>query len=173
MSGYQKTFDNPIYLYLKEHFCPRCANKLYLSTGTAVFRGGSEIAKKQNLEIDGAQMTGNITVESNIFICKGCNFKSSIEYMKNIEFADIKMPRVYEDSNIPFFQRVKKRKCKGCGNTLLKDKKRVVLSCNSPKLKGYKIKGKYAKKGYQGDIEFIECFYRCLSCGKVSKDALY
>ncbi len=173
MGGYRRNFDNPFYLYLKDHFCPRCGNKLFVSKKSSIVRGGSEIAKQLDLNFDGTPMTGDITVVNQMFCCRECNFKSTIKYMKDIEFADIKMPRVYEDSNTPFLKRIKRHNCKDCGAALFKDNRRIVLNCNSPKLNDYKIKGRYSSENYQEDIEFIECFYRCKSCGKVLKDTLH
>lgn len=60
IKGYSFKCENPLFVYFKKHYCPRCENKLVRRKVSQIIHSDSEEAKNYNFEVADSTVKGNM-----------------------------------------------------------------------------------------------------------------
>ena len=74
---------NPIFVYLKTHFCPKCNHKVKTSYTNVIIK--EKDAKLSDRMIGDVVCAGDVEVRTPIFWCPNCDSKIQIKQMKEFE----------------------------------------------------------------------------------------
>ena len=78
-------WDNPIYLFLKEHKCPNCSNKIIPKKIKKVVNSKSVEAKEFDFSCGDSYLIGDVEFNFYVFYCGKCNKEYKINEIRNIE----------------------------------------------------------------------------------------
>ena len=76
----------PIFMYLKNHYCPHCGTLLKIGSKKEIVNSESAEAKNYCYDIGGDTfLCGNIEFKTKCFICPRCNVYISFDEIKKME----------------------------------------------------------------------------------------
>ena len=80
---------NPLYVYLKKHYCPNCGVRLKTAYDSVVVNSKSPKAKDYDFTIGAGDSyyKGDVEFRTTFFKCTKCNFQVSFDEMKKVEKA--------------------------------------------------------------------------------------
>lgn len=84
-NGYCITYYNPIYLYLKEHYCPHCKAPLFLVKVSKIVNSFSPEAKDYDFSGVDTSLVGDIEFIWKEFKCPDCEAQMPIDDVKKYE----------------------------------------------------------------------------------------
>lgn len=74
---------NPIYVFLKRHYCPKCNKKMSTSYTNQVL--SEKNITSSSSDICDSTFSGDLEIRNYFFWCSHCDFKISLSDMKNYE----------------------------------------------------------------------------------------
>lgn len=82
IKGYSFKCENPFFVYLKKHFCPRCGNRLIRKKVSQVVHSDSEAAKNYDFEVADITVRGNMKFNHIEFFCPDCQKFYTVKEIK-------------------------------------------------------------------------------------------
>ena len=76
---------NPIYVFLKKHFCPRCGKRLELRFVSKIVNSKSPEAIEYDFSVGDTFLVGEVEFRKRYFYCEKCQLDISISEMKQYE----------------------------------------------------------------------------------------
>ena len=80
-------FENPFYVKLKKHYCPKCNKVLTVRKIDKVVNSMSGEAKSFDFDNGENSMRGDVKFIWNVFYCSDCNKEITIKDMKKYELS--------------------------------------------------------------------------------------
>lgn len=78
-------YNNPFWVHLKKHFCPKCGNKLELRDAIKIVNSKSPEAKDYDFSVGDTYFVGDVEFRTRYFHCSNCQLDISIKEMKKYE----------------------------------------------------------------------------------------
>lgn len=89
----KRTFQNPIFVNCKKHYCPHCNELLSKVKVSKIVNSRSPEAKDFDFHSGDTYMIGNVKFIWTEFQCPSCKANFSINEMRNIEKEQKKLQR--------------------------------------------------------------------------------
>ena len=86
IKGCKFTCENPIFVYLKKHYCPYCGEKLIRKKVSQTIHSDSEEAKNYDFEVADITVKGNMKFTHIEFFCSVCQKQYSVKETKENDF---------------------------------------------------------------------------------------
>ncbi|MBQ8419667.1 MAG: hypothetical protein IJY37_04870 [Clostridia bacterium] len=82
IDGIKREWSNPVFVYVKKHFCPKCGKKLSVVKCEKIVDSASKEAKNYDFSCGNGFFVGNIKFIQTEFRCRKCKKNYSIEEVK-------------------------------------------------------------------------------------------
>lgn len=81
----KRTFKNPLFVWLKKHYCPACGSELMKVKTSKIVNSKSEEASEFDFQSADTYMIGDVKFIWTEFKCPHCGKQISVEEMKMVE----------------------------------------------------------------------------------------
>jgi RNase P subunit RPR2 len=86
MTGFYIKIQNPIFVYFRKHYCPKCSNRLKAFFANKLVDSDSLEAVKYNfVTMPGHELTGIVNFHWVEFKCLSCGFQIKVSDLKSYE----------------------------------------------------------------------------------------
>ena len=100
IKGCRFTCENPIFVYLKKHYCPYCGEKLIRKKVSQIIHSDSEEAKNYDFSNGDGFLVGNIKFIRTVFRCNKCDKTYTIKEVKENDIAINRWKYDWRDYNV-------------------------------------------------------------------------